>query len=268
MLQLTPLKHPAHAIGALFNGLIQGLFRAGHLSLIALGVFALSQILPLPHGPLPGSAGHTPIDALGGAADSGSLPAMYRTSPSDWWESARSRLSEAVATFSPAPALAEEEAPVVAAAKEPAPLAADVARLTTYLANRYHVSDEVVANLVLSSRQVGKELGVDPLLIIAVAAVESSFNPLAESRFGAQGLMQVIPKYHMDKIDEDAGRLALFEPETNLRVGAQVLREYIRRNGSVEAGLQTYAGAANDEDMGYSRKVLGTRDKLAQVMRG
>ena len=33
-----------------------------------------------------------------------------------------------------------------------------------------------------------------------MVAIESSFNPLAESEHGAKGLMQVMAKFHMDKI--------------------------------------------------------------------
>ena len=78
-------------------------------------------------------------------------------------------------------------------------------------------------------------------------AVESSFNPFAQSPVGAQGLMQVMTKVHDDKYEAFGGSLAAFDPVTNLRVGVQVLKECIRRAGSLEAGLRFYVGAGNLE---------------------
>ena len=58
-------------------------------------------------------------------------------------------------------------------------------------------------------------------------AVESSFNPFAQSPVGAQGLMQVMTKVHDDKYEAFGGSHAAFDPVTNLRVGVQVLKECI-----------------------------------------
>ena len=86
---------------------------------------------------------------------------------------------------------------------------------------------------------------LDPTLILAIMAVESSFNPFAQSPVGAQGLMQVMTKVHDDKYEAFGGSHAAFDPVTNLRVGVQVLKECIARAGSLEAGLRLYVGAAN-----------------------
>jgi hypothetical protein len=290
-LSLQPSFQPAtssskNPLIAVVSGFVQGIFRAGHLVLLALGVFVLSQLLPLSGTTMGGVSTRTPIDALSGGADSGTVPAEYRVSTASLWATSpwatiQTQITEIIAAISPEQGATNEvtpaESPTTTAEASPTTvatpvllptMASDAARLSRYIATRYRVSDEVVASLVLKAKQVGKETGVDPLLIVSVMAIESSFNPLSQSRVGAQGLMQIIPKYHMDKLSDDADHLALFDPETNIHVGALVLREYIRRTGSVEAGLQFYAGASNDEDRGYSRKVLGTRDKLAQVMRG
>lgn len=261
------MLQPKHPLTALVSNLVQGVFRAGHLSLIALGLFALSQLV---HVPMASTRSGQTIDALGGSAEAlvVSEPAAEPAYKA-WFVGAKNRFAENIIAFSSPIAEAAAEAPEAAKQEVSArPVPANVSRLSDYLANRYRVSNDVVESLIVTAHSVGKELGVDPLLIVAVMATESSFNPLAESRFGAQGLMQVIPKYHMDKLGEDAHKLALFDPATNIRVGAMVLKEYTRRNGSVEAGLQYYAGASNDEEFGYSRKVLGTREKFAQVTRG
>lgn len=251
---------PKHPLAVLVSHLVQGFFRAGHVALIALGLFALSQIVPVP---TPGTRLAGADAALVGAGES--AEPMHRLL---WLRRASTRIVQAVAAFSEPVAAPVVEPSAVADSESPPVVPAHFARISAYLANRYRVSDDVVAGLVASAHSVGKDVGVDPLLIVSVMAIESSFNPLSESRFGAQGLMQVIPKYHMDKLGGDTHKLALFEPTTNIRVGALVLKEYIRRTGSVEAALQNYAGASSDEEMGYARKVLGVREKLAQFKPG
>jgi hypothetical protein len=96
-------------------------------------------------------------------------------------------------------------------------------------------------------------------------AVESSFNPFAQSPVGAQGLMQVMTKVHDDKYEAFGGSHAAFDPVTNLRVGVLVLKECIARAGSLEAGLRYYVGAANIDDGGYVMKVLVEQNILRQL---
>jgi soluble lytic murein transglycosylase-like protein len=80
---------------------------------------------------------------------------------------------------------------------------------------------------------------LDPTLILAVMAVESSFNPFAQSPVGAQGLMQVLTRVHDDKYEAFGGNHAAFDPVSNLRVGVQVLKDCIARAGSLHDGLRT-----------------------------
>jgi Transglycosylase SLT domain len=117
--------------------------------------------------------------------------------------------------------------------------------------------------------QVGGRAGLDPTLILAIMAVESSFNPFAQSSVGAQGLMQVMTKVHDAKYEAFGGNLAAFDPVSNLRVGVQVLKECIARAGSLEAGLRYYVGAANlEDDGGYAAKVLAEQNHLRLVASG
>jgi len=100
-------------------------------------------------------------------------------------------------------------------------------------------------------------------------AIESSFNPFAQSPVGAQGLMQVMTQIHDDKYEAFGGNHAAFDPVTNLRVGVQVLKECIARAGGVEAGLRYYVGAANlTDDGGYAGKVLAEQEHLRQIAAG
>lgn len=135
-----------------------------------------------------------------------------------------------------------------------------------YVARRYKVSTEAVQPIFTTAQAVGRELRLDPLLIIAVIGVESGFNPFSQSVVGAQGLMQVVPRFHLDKLPEEAAPAAFFDPVTNVQVGARVLKESIRRNGGLEEGLQQFGGAIGDPDRRYSSKVLAERQRLEQAV--
>jgi soluble lytic murein transglycosylase-like protein len=119
-----------------------------------------------------------------------------------------------------------------------------------------------VANYVAAAYRAGEQYSLDPLLILAVMAVESRYNPVAESLVGAKGLMQVMPKYHLDKLADLGGEEALLEPEVNIQVGAQILREYQRRCHDTEAALQMYAGAFDEPSGQYATKVFAERSRL------
>ena len=139
--------------------------------------------------------------------------------------------------------------------------------VSAYLARRYKIATEASRDLITDANDAAHKTGVDPLLILAVVAVESRFNPYAESEFGAMGLMQVIPKYHLDKFEGIGPGQSFLHPATNLRVGAAILKEYIRRSGSIQNGLQWYAGAQDDASNQYSMKVLGERARLEQALK-
>ena len=165
--------------------------------------------------------------------------------------------------------LSEPDAIARATAADPTDLNRQQAAVAIWLARRYHVAPEPVSRLVQEAWSVGQKAGLDPTLILAIMAVESSFNPFAESSVGAQGLMQVMTKVHNDKYDAFGGNHAAFDPVTNLRVGVQVLKECIARAGGLEAGLRFYVGAANlADDGGYANKVLGEQASLRLVASG
>jgi hypothetical protein len=152
-------------------------------------------------------------------------------------------------------------------ALEPAITADDIRHraLATFLSKRYRVAQAATEELVGVAFDVGQQVGLDPLLILAVMAVESRLNPIAESEFGAKGLMQVIPKYHQDKFKAVGGEQAVLDPLTNVTVGAQILKGYIRQTGSLEAGLQFYNGALADTTSEYAEKVIAEQERLRQA---
>ena len=134
--------------------------------------------------------------------------------------------------------------------------------LTEFIAKRYRVSETAVAAYVASAYRAGEQHSVDPVLILSVMAIESRYNPVAESTVGAKGLMQVLPKYHLDKLLDHGGEEALLEPDVNIQVGTQILREYERRFRDTETALQMYAGAFDEPSGAYAAKVLAERARL------
>ena len=141
--------------------------------------------------------------------------------------------------------------------------------VTSWLSKRYRVAGDAANMLVSTAYTTAHDIKLDPLLILAVMAIESGLNPFAESPVGAQGLMQVMSKIHHEKFQKMGGVQAALNPVANIRVGALILKDYVNRGGSVEAGLKTYVGAAAfDNDSGYGSRVMAEYRKLKQVAGG
>ena len=156
-----------------------------------------------------------------------------------------------------------------ATASNPQDLPKQQAAVAYWLSKKYRVAPEPLSALVAEAYEIGIRTKLDPTLILAVMAVESGFNPFAQSPVGAQGLMQVMTKIHSDKYENFGGKLAAFDPLTNLRVGVKVLQECIARAGSIEGGLRYYVGAANiEDDGGYTEKVMAEHARLQFVANG
>ena len=229
--------------GVFLRDVGQGLLEVGHNSLALLGLAVIGVLL-----------------LAGGRAD---LRHALEAHTLNWLQ-ARHEARQ------PAPAveavdLSEPDAIARATATDPRDLSRTQAAVAGWLSRRYRVAPEPVSRLVQEAWRVGEATKLDPTLILAVMAVESSFNPFAQSPVGAQGLMQVMTKVHDDKYEAFGGSHAAFDPVTNLRVGVLVLKECIARAGSLEAGLRYYVGAANIDDGGYVMKVLVEQNILRQL---
>lgn len=163
----------------------------------------------------------------------------------------------------------EPDAVARATAADPKELPRQQAAVAMWLSRRYKVAPEPVSRLVQEAWAVGQRARVEPTLILAIMAIESSFNPFAQSSVGAQGLMQVMTRVHDDKYEAFGGTMAAFDPITNLRVGVQVLKECIQRAGGIEQGLRYYVGAANlPDDAGYAARVLAEHEQMKAVAAG
>jgi soluble lytic murein transglycosylase-like protein len=144
------------------------------------------------------------------------------------------------------------------------------AAVAAWLAKKYKVAPEPLAALVAEAYALSETSRLKPHLILAVMAIESSFHPYVQSQAGAQGLMQVMTDIHAQKYQKYGGKLAAFDPLTNMRVGVSVLQEYIRlKGGSVEQGLLFYLGGDNIQgETDYVSKVLAEQTRLDQVAAG
>lgn len=141
--------------------------------------------------------------------------------------------------------------------------------VTSWLSKRYRVAGGAADMLVSTAYVTAKEIKLDPLLILAVMAIESGLNPFAESPVGAKGLMQVMADIHHAKFQAMGGPQMVLNPTANIRVGSAILKDYVTRGGSVEAGLKSYVGAgAFDTDSGYGSRVLAELRKLKMVASG
>ncbi len=226
-----------------------GMLAASHNSLAVIGLAVLSVTF-----------------VVGGRAD---VRGMLEERALDWLVE-RQEARTAAATMEPE-LLGPGDLSAVdrATAVDPSELNRQQAAVAQWLARRYKVAPEPVGRLVQEAWSLGKRVGLEPTLILAIVAIESSFNPFAQSAVGAQGLMQVLTRVHDDKYVAFGGNHAAFDPLTNLRVGVQVLKDCIDRAGSVEGGLRHYVGAANlASDGGYAFKVMAEQEFLQQLIRG
>ncbi|MBP6719121.1 MAG: lytic transglycosylase domain-containing protein [Rhodoferax sp.] len=163
----------------------------------------------------------------------------------------------------------EVEASERATASNPRDLPKRQAAVAFWLSKKYSVAPEPISALVSEAYQIGQRTKLDPTLILAVMAIESGFNPFAQSHVGAQGLMQVMTTIHSEKYENFGGKFAAFDPVSNVRVGVKVLEECIKRAGSIQGGLRYYVGAANlDNDGGYAAKVMAEYARLELIATG
>ena len=94
------------------------------------------------------------------------------------------------------------------------------------------------------------ENDIDPLLIASIIYVESHYNPIAKSKKGALGLMQIMPttaKYIVKKYKMNIQVLDLTNPEINLMIGCKYMKHILlRHNYDYNAALAEYnAGVGN-----------------------
>lgn len=141
-------------------------------------------------------------------------------------------------------------------------------RAARWIARKHRVSVAAVEQIVLAAHDSAASHRLDPYLLLAVISVESGFNPLAESKVGAKGLMQVMPEVHRERFQRHGGTEAALNPWANIDVGAGILREYLDRFKTIESALSAYVGMGPSGQTQYPMKVLRIRDQLHAAAQG
>lgn len=120
-----------------------------------------------------------------------------------------------------------------------------------------------VTNVALSSDltqytlNLCSQYGVDSSVIFSVMYHESHFNAGATSGSGAQGLMQIIPRYSASRMTK-LGVTNLYDPASNILVGIDLLAEYYHTYGSWNQALTAYRTGNAGNDSAYAATILGS----------
>ncbi len=95
-------------------------------------------------------------------------------------------------------------------------------------------------------KPIAEEYGVDWKLAVAVMVQESRFDPYAQSRMGAIGLMQIIPRFSLYEEHE------LWDPEINVREGMRYLRKHLAHYSYMDEDSRlAFALATYNAGMGH-----------------
>lgn len=137
--------------------------------------------------------------------------------------------------------------------------------VSKWLSKKYRVAETAVDKIVEISHLAAKKYELDPNLILAIIAIESSFNPFAESGAGAQGLMQIMPKYHQEKLQKFDEINPALSYEINIMVGAQILKEYLDAHSSLNTALLRYVGVGANGKSSYPQKVFTMRSRISSI---
>ncbi len=139
-----------------------------------------------------------------------------------------------------------------------------IQKLTDYIEENFAVEEARAFSIVSTAVEHGTRNGINPELLLAVIAVESTFRHDAVSPKGARGLMQILPRAHPEAIRAIGGVHALFEPEHNIKTGTQILVDYLEASdGDLNRALARYNGSSPRKSA-YARKVMS----LYRAMQG
>lgn len=135
--------------------------------------------------------------------------------------------------------------------------------LVEHLSDKYRAPAPVVRQIVETAYEEGEKRNVSPLLVLALIEKESSFRPEVTNSYGAMGLMQVVPRFHREKLSDPENPDELLSPKENIRVGVEIVEEYLRaKKGNLQAALVKYSGNARE----YYPRVMRFKDELRRVI--
>lgn len=120
--------------------------------------------------------------------------------------------------------------------------------------------------------EICEKYNCSPELVEAMIEVESSWNPSATSSCGAQGLMQVMPKWQKGRM-EKLGVTNLYDPYSNILVGVDLLMDLAKDHDVYEALVAYNCGAyskvlkrvENGATWEYADKILKRAQELERA---
>ncbi|KVP17076.1 lytic transglycosylase domain-containing protein [Burkholderia ubonensis] len=160
------------------------------------------------------------------------------------------------------------QAPATQAKPVPQELAAalDQDTVAAYLSREWKLGRPYASQVASAVLTSSRRHGVDPLLLMAVAATESSFQHGVGNPGGGEdpmkpfGIMQVAGRYHTDKFP--GGAVKQTTVKENVDIGARVLKEYLATEGGNERrALLRYNGSLHVSDK-YFHKVSRFKQRL------
>ncbi|MGC8518792.1 MAG: transglycosylase SLT domain-containing protein [Steroidobacteraceae bacterium] len=131
-----------------------------------------------------------------------------------------------------------------------------------FIASHYRVSPARAFDIAETAFRVSREHHINPYLVLAVIAVESSFRPHVVNRYGgAYGLMQIAAQVHVQRVAAAGGLKKLVRIAPNIRLGVALLVRYGARGASrVRHALWRYSGG----EYGYAERVLALSTRLRE----
>lgn len=147
-------------------------------------------------------------------------------------------------------------------------LDSDQVAVARWLSRRYKIASEPLAALISEADTLGTNSQLPPNLILAIMAVESGFNPYAMGTKGAMGLMQIVPAQFKSSLSSFGGKLATYDPLTNMRLGTRQLQSMVQESGSLETGIQRYGEQSGQPDsQTYLQRVVSEYLQMEKVAR-
>lgn len=137
------------------------------------------------------------------------------------------------------------------------------AALSEHLAAKYKKPVGEVSQIVQTAYKEAIRHSISPLLVLAIIEKESSLRSTVSNSYGALGLMQVVPRYHPEKLRNPTNPKELLTPDGNIKVGTRIVAEYLQlQKGNLEKALVKYSGNAKE----YYPKVMRFKSELQDVI--
>ena len=118
------------------------------------------------------------------------------------------------------------------------------------------LKDSDALKIIREAYAQGYSSNINPHLILAIMKTESGFKHTAKSKEGATGLMQVIPRWHKDKLKNRNP----IDMKVSIEVGTMILSDcYAKYNGNNLKALNCYSGGGGKK---YLNKVFSYKQVI------